>query len=149
MAPSSQPPMTSRNPNAHNSELEKELAALKADLEKAHNEAHWLCKYKVAYIKSKKAEEQEPLIPKPAGDRGKNWNLQEVMGLKDNKPLYNEIMAKANHPYLQKFNWDWPAYEIVKQALIDRCKYKGALKQQAPGDDDNDNTVGAILGSSA
>lgn len=35
------------------------------------------------------------LIPRPPGDRGKNWKLIEIMGLLDDKPLYNAIMVST------------------------------------------------------
>lgn len=57
-------------------------------------------KYKVMWVKeySKKAKSgtapPDSLIPRPPGEKGKNgWNLQDAMGLKDDDPLYNEILV--------------------------------------------------------
>lgn len=47
---------------------------------------------------------------------------------------------KWDFPYLNDFEGDWPAYELVKQALADRRKYKSRLakKTEKPADDDDD-----------
>lgn len=37
------------------------------------------------------------LIPRPQGDRGKDWNLQEAMGLKNDYPTYSNIRVSSYH----------------------------------------------------
>ncbi|KAG9021714.1 hypothetical protein FRB95_001598 [Tulasnella sp. JGI-2019a] len=81
MAPITQQGMA-KSLGARNAELEKELAAMKGAYDQ----------FKVLFVKSKASEVTQASIPHPAGERGRDWKLQDAMGLKDNKPLYNDIM---------------------------------------------------------
>ncbi|KAG8902418.1 hypothetical protein FRC00_008569 [Tulasnella sp. 408] len=112
-----------------NAALVKTVAELEAKIKQLSGDLRIVKKYKVMWVKeySKKAKSgtapPDSLIPRPPGEKGKNgWNLQDAMGLKDDDPLYNEILVKRQHPYLERFLGDWPAKEMVISALQNRRK---------------------------
>ncbi|KAG9049061.1 hypothetical protein FS837_011334 [Tulasnella sp. UAMH 9824] len=112
-----------------NAALVKTVAELEAKIKQLSTDLRIIKKYKVMWVKeySKKAKSgtapPDSLIPRPPGEKGKNgWNLQDAMGLKDDDPLYNEILVKRQHPYLERFLGDWPAKEMVINALQNHRK---------------------------
>ncbi|KIO19367.1 hypothetical protein M407DRAFT_31006 [Tulasnella calospora MUT 4182] len=125
----------------------KTIAELEAKVKQLSSDIRTLKKYKVMWVKeySKKAKSDagpaDSLIPRPPGEKGKNgWNLRDAMGLKDDEALYTEILEatyseqepgrlaacfkelKREHPYLNRFQGDWPAKEMVISALQNRRK---------------------------
>ncbi|KAG9043166.1 hypothetical protein FS837_009936 [Tulasnella sp. UAMH 9824] len=98
-----------------NAALAKANAELEAKVKQLSSDLRITKKYKVMWVKeySKKAKSgtapPDSLIPRPPGEKGKNgWNLQDAMGLKDDDPLYNEILRTARH-CISRSGLDWEA----------------------------------------
>ncbi|KIO24549.1 hypothetical protein M407DRAFT_26066 [Tulasnella calospora MUT 4182] len=106
----------------------KELEELKAENKRLQADLRTAKKFKVLYAKevSLKGKVDLPitgnLIPRPPGEKGKNgWNLQEVLGLKDDFALYNELLRTVRCA-ISRSGLDWEAtYSEQDPARLGAC----------------------------
>lgn len=86
-----------------------------ATLDELQEEKRRLLKYKalwereqaVMQAQNNDSPEDDELIPRPPGEKGKNgWNMQEALRLKDNGDMYNNILATTRTAVLEA-GLDW------------------------------------------